>query len=44
MFNSVLILEGYAQLLTIPPNVRYVEQSRQYQSEARENERGLWKN
>jgi micrococcal nuclease len=43
MFNSVLLIEGYAQLMTIPPNVKYVDQFRQYQTEARENKRGLWR-
>ncbi len=42
MFNARLLLDGYAQLLTVPPNVKYVDYFRKYQAEARENERGLW--
>ena len=42
MFNARLLLEGYAQLATFPPNVRYVENFRTYQTEAREASRGLW--
>ena len=41
-FNAQLLLEGYAQLLTIAPNVDYVEQYRRFQTEAREANRGLW--
>ncbi|MDL2280703.1 thermonuclease family protein [Selenomonadales bacterium OttesenSCG-928-I06] len=42
MFNSVLLLEGYAQVMTVPPNVKYSEQFLDYQREAKENNRGLW--
>jgi micrococcal nuclease len=41
-FNAQLLVEGYAQLLTIPPNVEYVEYYREFQTEAREANRGLW--
>ena len=41
-FNAQLLLEGYAQLLTVPPNTDYVEQYRVFQTEAREANRGLW--
>lgn len=40
--NAELLKEGYAQLLTIPPNVRYVDLFTSLQSQARENKRGLW--
>ncbi len=40
--NAQLVRQGYAQLLTIPPNVKYVEVFRKYQQEAREAGRGLW--
>ena len=43
MFNSILLLEGYAQLMTIQPNVKYADLFKEYQREARENNRGLWK-
>ena len=41
--NAELMRLGYAQLLTIPPNVKYVEYLRQMQTQAREMKRGLWK-
>ena len=38
-----LLLEGYAQTMTIQPNVRYSEMFVKFQREAREAEKGLWK-
>lgn len=40
--NDFLIREGFAKVLTIPPDVKYAEQFLQAQTEARENKRGLW--
>lgn len=42
LFNEVLLQEGYAQLATYPPNVKYVERFKAAQKEAREAGRGLW--
>jgi micrococcal nuclease len=42
MVNEALLASGYAQLLTIPPNVRYVERFRAAVHEARRAHRGLW--
>ena len=42
MFNKVLLREGYAQLMTIPPNVKYVEEFIVLQKQAREQNKGLW--
>lgn len=42
MFNEVLLYEGYAQIATYPPNVKYVERFKSAQQDAREAERGLW--
>lgn len=42
LFNEVLLKEGYAQLATYPPNVKYVERFKAAQKEAREAGRGLW--
>ena len=42
MFNAELLLEGYAQVMTVPPNVRYVDYFSVYQREAREQAKGLW--
>ena len=41
--NAKIVQEGYASLLTIPPNVKYVDLFRALYQEARENNRGLWK-
>lgn len=42
MFNALLVKEGYAQMLTIPPNVKHQDLFLKLQREARENNRGLW--
>jgi micrococcal nuclease len=42
MFNAELLIEGYAQLMTIPPDVRYVDVFTPMQAEARSAARGLW--
>lgn len=42
MFNAELLLKGFAQLMTIPPDVAYADVFRPMQSEAREAARGLW--
>lgn len=40
--NEWLVRNGYAQIATYPPNVRYVERFREAQRRAREEGRGLW--
>jgi len=40
--NAELIQQGYAQILTIPPNVKYQERFLVWQRQAREARRGLW--
>ncbi|ERM90912.1 hypothetical protein O163_13335 [Caldanaerobacter subterraneus subsp. yonseiensis KB-1] len=42
MFNAILLLKGYAQIMTVPPNVKYVDYFKTYQQEAREKNLGLW--
>ncbi|HPT58723.1 MAG TPA: thermonuclease family protein [Fervidobacterium sp.] len=42
MFNAILVLEGYAQAATYPPDVKYAEYFAKYEAEARESSRGLW--
>ena len=42
MYNAKLLLEGYAQVMTIQPNSRYSEIFVRFQGEARENNKGLW--
>jgi micrococcal nuclease len=41
-WNALLAAEGYAQQLTIPPNVTYADLFRRMVSEARRSNRGLW--
>lgn len=40
--NAELVKQGYAQVMTIPPNVRYAEYFRKLQNQAREEKKGLW--
>jgi len=44
MLNEVLLKEGYAMLLTIPPNVKYEDRFREAYREAVTKKKGLWKN
>lgn len=44
MANALLVAEGYAQVSTYPPNVKYVELFQRLQGEAIENNKGLWGN
>jgi micrococcal nuclease len=41
-WNALLAAEGYAQQLTIPPNVTYAGLFRRLVAEARRGRRGLW--
>jgi micrococcal nuclease len=41
-WNALLVAEGYAQQLTIPPNVAYAPLLRRLAAEARGQDRGLW--
>lgn len=41
--NDYLVREGYALASTYPPDVKYQDQFREAEKEARENNRGLWK-
>ncbi len=43
MLNEEIVKAGYAQLMTIPPNVKYQERFLKAYREAREGHRGLWK-
>lgn len=42
MLNELIVREGYAQVMTIPPNVKFQELFLTAQKDARENKRGLW--
>ncbi|MGH7324506.1 MAG: thermonuclease family protein [Candidatus Rokuibacteriota bacterium] len=43
MINAELVRRGYAQAMTIPPNVRYQHLFLKLQRDAREAGRGLWR-
>jgi micrococcal nuclease len=43
MLNEEIVKAGYANLLTIPPNVKYQDRFLKAYREAREDRRGLWK-
>ena len=43
MFNRMLLEEGHATIITVPPNVKYAEEFEVLQEEARREGRGLWK-
>jgi len=40
--NAKIIEEGYASLMTYPPNVKYADLFSKLYRQARENQRGLW--
>lgn len=42
LVNEYLVKEGYAQVSTYPPDVKYQDRFLAAQREARENKRGLW--
>jgi len=42
MLNALLVQEGYAQVMTVPPNVKYHDMFLKLQREAREQGKGLW--
>jgi micrococcal nuclease len=43
MVNAELVRRGYAQVMTVPPNVRYQGLFIDLQRQARERGRGLWR-
>jgi micrococcal nuclease len=42
LVSEALVLEGWAMLYTVPPNVKYAERLAQAQKEARTRGAGLW--
>jgi len=42
MVNEEMVLRGYAQLLTIPPNVKYVDRFKKALAKSQREKRGLW--
>lgn len=43
-YNAILIKEGYGQLATFPPDVKYVDIFKSLERDARNSKRGLWQN
>lgn len=41
--NAAIIKNGYASIMTIPPNVKYQELFLKLEKRARNNHKGLWK-
>ena len=41
--NAAIVQQGYASLMSIPPNVKHADLFVKLYQEARENKRGLWK-
>ncbi|NLO89220.1 MAG: nuclease [Clostridia bacterium] len=42
MFNAILLLGGYAQVATYPPDVKYTDYFVKFQQEARKSGKGFW--
>ncbi len=42
--NAEILKQGYAEVMIIPPNVKYADYFQGLYQEARENKRGLWSN
>ena len=40
--NAEIVKQGYASLMTIPPNIKYADLFKKLYQEARDNRRGLW--
>lgn len=43
MFNAILLKEGYANIFTYPPDIKYAKYFKPLEAEARKNNKGLWK-
>jgi micrococcal nuclease len=43
MVNAEMVRRGYAQVMTVPPNVRHQSLFLTLQREARDADRGLWR-
>ena len=42
--NAEILKQGYAEVMVIPPNLKYADYFQGLYQEARENKRGLWSN
>ena len=43
MLNEEILKAGYAEIITIPPNVKYIKELYNAYLDAKENKRGFWK-
>jgi len=44
MVNEILIREGFAKAMAVPPNTRYYSRFKKAEELAREEKKGIWKN
>lgn len=42
MVNAILLAQGYAETMTIPPNVKYADTFKELEKDAKEGKRGFW--
>jgi micrococcal nuclease len=42
MVNEEMVLRGYAHIMTVPPNVRYVDRFKRALAKSQKEKRGLW--
>lgn len=42
MLNEILVRDGFAQVMTVPPNVKFADRFIELQRQARNESRGLW--
>ena len=42
MVNELMLKEGMAEILTIPPNVKYIKRFKNAESRARQAQKGIW--
>ncbi|GAK78248.1 hypothetical protein BSMD_001440 [Bacillus subtilis Miyagi-4] len=43
-FNKILLEKGYARLAVFPPNIKYEDEYKQAEKEAKKKKLGLWNN
>ncbi|MCJ7740175.1 thermonuclease family protein, partial [Candidatus Microgenomates bacterium] len=40
--NDFLLRQGYARVMTIPPDIKYSQEFQEAEKEAKDGKRGLW--
>jgi micrococcal nuclease len=43
LVNELIVAQGYAQLATFPPDLKYLDRIREAEKKARNEKKGLWK-